>query len=85
MLLVIDVGNTTTVIGIFDDENLIAHWRLSSILHTSDELGIYILTLLNTQNIKPSEIHGAAFASVVPPLNFSIREAVKKFFHVTPL
>lgn len=85
MLLVIDVGNTTTVIGIFDGENLIAQWRLSSILHTSDELGIYILTLLNTQNIKPDEIHGAAFASVVPPLNFSIREAVKKFFHVTPL
>lgn len=88
MLLVIDVGNTTTVIGIFDTENgdeLIAHWRLSSILHTSDELGIYILNLLNTQNIKANEIHGAAFASVVPPLNFSIREAIKKFFHVEPL
>ena len=88
MLLVIDVGNTTTVIGIFDDDSegkLIAHWRLSSILHTPDELGIYILNLLSTQNIKANEIHGAAFASVVPPLNFSIREAVKKYFHVTAL
>ena len=84
MLLVIDVGNTTTVVGIFDDDSegkLIAHWRLSSILHTPDELGIYILNLLSTQNIKANEIHGAAFASVVPPLNFSIREAVKKYFH----
>lgn len=95
MLLVIDVGNTTTVVGIFDCENgendhhstnkLIAHWRLSSILHTPDELGIYILTLLSTKNIKPEEIHGAAFASVVPPLDFSIREAIKKFFNVNPL
>ena len=41
MLLVMDVGNTTTVVGIFDGKKLTAHWRLSSILHTSDELGVY--------------------------------------------
>ena len=44
MLLVMDVGNTTTVIDIFDREALTAHWHLSSILHTSDELEIYLLT-----------------------------------------
>ncbi|MBR1486003.1 MAG: type III pantothenate kinase, partial [Synergistaceae bacterium] len=66
MILVIDTGNTTTVVGIFDGDKLVAHWRLSSILHTADELGINFLNLLATKNIKPSEITGAAFASVVP-------------------
>ncbi|MBQ7196288.1 MAG: type III pantothenate kinase, partial [Synergistaceae bacterium] len=85
MILVIDTGNTTTVVGIFDGDNLIAHWRLSSILHTADELGIYLLNLLATKNIKPSEIKGAAFASVVPSLDFSMTEAIKNYFNITPL
>ena len=85
MLLVIDTGNTTTVAGIYDGDELIAQWRLSSILHTSDELGIYMLTLLSTKGITPSQIHGAAFASVVPSLDFSTREAIKQYFSVEPL
>ena len=85
MLLVVDTGNTTTVAGIYDGDELIAHWRLSSILHTSDELGIYMLNLLQTKNINPSEIHGAAFASVVPSLDFSMTEAIKQYFNVKPL
>ena len=85
MLLVIDTGNTTTVVGIYNGEQLIAQWRLSSILHTSDELGIYLLNLLGTRGIKPEDIHGAAFASVVPSLDFSMREAIKQYFGVMPL
>lgn len=80
MLLVTDIGNTTTVVGIYDKDKLLAHWRLSSILHTPDELGIYLLNLLNTKGIIPSDINGAAFASVVPSLDFSFSEAVKNFF-----
>ena len=85
MLLVIDIGNTTTVAGVFDGDDLIAHWRLSSILHTSDELGIYFLNLIATKNINPSEIKSAAFASVVPSLDFSMNEAIKNYFNVEPL
>jgi len=85
MILVIDAGNTTTVVGIFEGDNLLAHWRLSSILHTVDELGIYLLNLLATKNFKPSDIKGAAFASVVPFLDFSMTEAIKNYFGVTPL
>ena len=72
MLLVMDVGNTTTVVGIFDGKKLTAHWRLSSILHTSDELGIYLLTLLGTKGVGPEGIDGAVFASVVPPLDLLV-------------
>ena len=84
---VINAGDqeSTTVAGIYDGDELIAHWRLSSILHTADELGIYLLNLLNTKNIKPSDIHGAAFASVVPSLDFSMTEAIKAYFNVKPL
>ena len=85
MLLVIDTGNTTTVTGIYDGDELIAHWRLSSILHTSDELGIYMLNLLNTKGIKPSDIHGAAFASVVPSLDFYMKAAIREYFGVEAL
>lgn len=85
MLLVLDTGNTTTVAGIYDGDVLIAHWRLSSILHTSDELGIYFLTLLNTKSISPNQITGAAFASVVPSLDFPMKEAIRQYFGVTPL
>ena len=85
MLLVLDTGNTTTVAGIYDGDVLIAHWRLSSILHTSDELGIYFLTLLGTKNISANQITGAAFASVVPSLDFPMKEAIRQYFGVTPL
>ena len=85
MLLVIDTGNTNTVAGIYDGEELIAHWRLSSILHTSDELGIYFLNLLSVKGIKPSDIHGAAFASVVPSLDFPMNTAIREYFGVEPL
>ena len=85
MLLVTDIGNTNMVVGVYDGDNLISHWRLSSILHTSDELGIYLINLLHTKNLKPSDINGAAFASVVPSLDFSFREAVKNYFNVQPL
>ena len=85
MLLVVDTGNTTTVAGIYDGDELIAHWRLSSILHTSDELGIYFLNLLSLKGIKPSEIQGAAFASVVPSLDFSMKAAIRQYFDVEPL
>ena len=85
MLLVLDIGNTTTVAGIYDGDELIAQWRLSSILHTSDELGVYLLTLLASRDIDPAEISGAAFASVVPSLDFSMTEAIKQYFNIEPL
>lgn len=85
MLLVLDTGNTTTAAGIYDGDELIAHWRLSSILRTHDEFGIYFLNLIGTEGFKPSDINGAALASVVPSLDFPITEAIKKYFGLTLL
>ncbi|MBQ6419063.1 MAG: type III pantothenate kinase [Synergistaceae bacterium] len=85
MLMVIDTGNTTTAAGVYDGEELIAHWRLSSTLRTSDEFGMDFISLLGTKGLKPSDITGVALASVVPSLDFPMTEAVKQYFGVTPL
>ncbi|GHV40161.1 type III pantothenate kinase [Synergistales bacterium] len=82
MLLVMDAGNTTTVVGVFDGEKLLSHWRLSSILRTSDEFGVYLLFLLSTISLKPGDIDGAMLSSVVPPLDLPIRDAIKAYFGV---
>ncbi|MBR0248820.1 MAG: type III pantothenate kinase, partial [Synergistaceae bacterium] len=66
-------------------EELIAHWRLSSTLRTSDEFGMDFISLLGTKGLKPSDITGVALASVVPSLDFPMTEAVKQYFGVTPL
>jgi len=81
MLLVIDAGNTTTVVGLFDGEELVGHWRLSSNMYTSDEFGVYLLTLFSTKHLAPG-IDGAILASVVPPLDMPICEAVKLYLNV---
>ncbi|NLL36133.1 MAG: type III pantothenate kinase [Fretibacterium sp.] len=82
MLLVMDVGNTTTVVGVFDGEKKLAHWRLSSTLHTSDEFGVYLLTLLGTKGLSPKQIDGAVLSSVVPFLDGPVCEAIRTFFEV---
>ena len=81
MLLVMDAGNTTIVVGLFDGDELAGHWRLSSSTFTSDEFGVRLLTLFSTMPSAP-RIDGAVLASVVPPLDIPIREAVKTYLGV---
>ncbi len=82
MLFVIDVGNTNTVVGIFDGDNLVEHWRLISKERTADELGVYLLTLLSTTDISPSDIHGAVLSSVVPPVDVAFLQGLRRYFGV---
>jgi len=84
MLLVIDAGNTTIVVGLFDGDKLVGNWRLSSRSFTSDEFGVYLLTLFSATRTAPDgkKIDGAILASVVPSLDMSIREAVKTYIGV---
>jgi len=94
MLLVVDVGNTTIVVGLFDGNELVGNWRLSSRTFTSDEFGIYLMTLFSTMNEttnaslpkkdmeKKKKIDGAILASVVPSLDVPISDAVKTYIGV---
>ncbi len=82
MLLVIDIGNTNTVLGIFDGEDLLMHWRLISGKHTADELGIYLLNLISLAGITPKDIKGAAFSSVVPPLDAPWEDGIRRYLGI---
>jgi len=82
MLLVLDVGNTNTVMGIYSGDKLLQHWRLTSKKQTVDEVGFMILGLLSASAIEKEEIKAAAYASVVPPLDEMFIEGVNKYIGV---
>lgn len=86
MLLTLDVGNTNTVLGVFRESELIAHWRLTTARdQTVDEYGILTRNLFSLADLDPKEISGVIISSVVPPLNWTLEEISKKYFHQTPL
>ncbi len=83
MLLVIDVGNTNTVLGVFEKRDLRAHWRLTTNRsQTADEYGILIRNLFALDGIQADGISGIMVASVVPPLNGLLEEMAEKYFHL---
>ncbi len=81
MLLVADVGNTNTKIGVFDGERLLASWRLTSRREqTADEYGILFETLLRTRGIQPSALQGVAISNVVPPVQQTLEWMCETYF-----
>lgn len=86
MLLVIDVGNSNIVLGVYEQRKLLAHWRLGTDRErTSDEFGAYFLGLFSHENLKLDDIEAVMIASVVPPLMYSLEHAVRKYFKREPL
>src|SRR5256884_2522750 len=86
MLLVIDIGNTNTSLGVFDVENLVAHWRLTTErARTVDEWGVLARNLFALTGFDFKSIDAIAIASVVPPLNFTLRRMAESYFQLTPL
>ena len=86
MLLVIDIGNTNTSLGVFDGENLTANWRLTTARErTGDEWGVHTRNLFALAGLDFKSIDAIAIASVVPPLNFTLKRMAEVYFQVTPL
>ncbi|MED4080439.1 type III pantothenate kinase [Halalkalibacterium halodurans] len=86
MILVIDVGNTNTVLGVYQDETLVHHWRLAtSRQKTEDEYAMTVRSLFDHAGLKFQDIDGIVISSVVPPMMFSLEQMCKKYFHVTPM
>ena len=86
MLLVIDVGNTNTVLGVFEGETLLHHWRVwTDREKTSDEYGILLRNLYDASDFSSREIKAIIIASVVPPLTPTIMELCERYFGLTPL
>jgi type III pantothenate kinase len=85
VLLVIEVGNTNTKIGVFDEARLLVSWRLTSRREqTADEYGVFIETLLRTRGIGPQDIQGVAISNVVPPVEQTLRWMSEKYFGIEP-
>jgi type III pantothenate kinase len=80
MLLAVDIGNTNVSLGLYDGERLAASWRLATrVDKTADEFGLELVQLLRFQEIEPSAVKAVVVASVVPSLNPSFQEAVRRY------
>jgi type III pantothenate kinase len=86
MLLVLDVGNTNTTLGLYDGDRLRHSWRLTSERQrTLDEYGILCRTLLHLAGLEPATVTSIAIASVVPPLDFVLNKMAEVYFGINPL
>jgi len=98
MLLLLDVGNTNTVLGLFGAQpedgdaatprytKLIAHWRVATIkTQTVDEYGVLFRNLFAMDNIEVTHVRGIGISSVVPPMDTTLREVCERHFHLKPL
>jgi len=85
MLLVVDVGNTNTVIGIFDKDQLICDWRIRSMPRiTEDEFNIVISNLFQNKQINPADIEKTIVSCVVPPMMKILDDYCMKYLGHAP-
>ena len=96
MLLVLDVGNTNTVLGVYETglagpthksgARLIAHWRVATIkTHTVDEYGVLFRNLFAIGKVEAGDVRAIVISSVVPPMDFTLKEVCERYFHLKPL
>lgn len=86
MLLAVDVGNSNTVLGVFDGETLRQDFRIeTSRTRTPDEYGLLVLDLFRARGVDPAAIDAAIVSCVVPPLQATILEALRDFLRVEAL
>ena len=97
MLLVVDVGNTNTVLGLYRPshepagapprfDHMVAHWRVGTIrTNTADEYGVLFRNLFAMQKIDAAEVKAVVVSSVVPPLDSTLREVCERYFQAKPL
>src|SRR5436853_2057284 len=86
MLLAIDVGNTNTVLGVFDAGRLRDSFRVQTEKdRTGDEYGLQLKALFDFAGLKMSEVHDVIVSSVVPPMAFPLEQMSKRFFGKKPL
>ena len=83
MLLAIDIGNTHTVVGVYDGAKLVADWRLETPTSmTSDEIGLQLTSSLRDHSLQREDIHSVGVSSVVPPLTQTYVRMVSAVFEL---
>ena len=85
MLLAIDVGNTNTVLGVYEGNSLRRHWRIQTDPErTVDEYGVLLQNLYGSAALTP-KIDGAIISCVVPPLAATVESVSREYLHVEPV
>ena len=85
MLLAIDVGNTNTVLGVYQGKDLIRHWRVQTEPdRTVDEYGVLLQSLYGSAALQP-RIDGVIISCVVPPLQKTVEEVSRNYLNVDPM
>src|SRR5438045_9304169 len=86
MLLAIDVGNTNTVLGVFDRSSLRDSFRVQTEKdRTGDEYGLQLKALFDFAGLSMKDVHDVIVSSVVPPMAFPLEQMSKRFFGKKPL
>lgn len=86
MILVIDIGNTNIVLGVYEEDKLLHNWRLStSRQSTTDEYGVMIYNLFTMTKLSVKDIEGVILSSVVPPIMHTMEMLCKKYLNKAPL
>ncbi|MEW6006345.1 MAG: type III pantothenate kinase [Stygiobacter sp.] len=85
MILCIDVGNTHIYGGLFHNNELVLQFRKTSRQEfSSDEIGIFLKSVLKENNFNTENVNGISICSVVPDLNHSLRAGCVKYFNIEP-
>lgn len=86
MILAVDVGNTSIVLGVYEGKQLLHHWRISTNRSaTSDEYGILIDNLFRHAGLALDRVDGVIISSVVPPLMFAFEQMCESYVGKQPL
>lgn len=86
MLICVDVGNTTILVGIYKGDELVSTFRLETKIHqTEDEYGIRLAEGIRYQALSSNPINGVIIASVVPNIDETLERAFMKYFNQKPL
>ncbi|MFC0525633.1 type III pantothenate kinase [Pontibacillus salicampi] len=86
MIFVLDVGNTNTVLGVFEEEEMRYQWRIATDRHkTEDEFAMIIKQLFEHESLSFYDIRGIIISSVVPPIMYALERMCHKYFYQSPL
>lgn len=86
MLLVFDVGNTNIVLGVYEGDNLLVNWRVSTDRQkTADEYGVLISNLFDYRGLNMKDVTAIVISSVVPPLMAPLSRMSQRYFGLEPL
>jgi type III pantothenate kinase len=80
VLLAIDVGNTQTHVGMFQEDELVEHWRFATVrFATADELATVLAGLLDLRDLRLADVHAAMVSAVVPALAHEYEQVIKRY------